>query len=418
MSTRQTVNAKSNRTSYLLAAALLIGSAAVAGAQETQLASSDGRWTAWVGCWQASGRDATTLTPDKPLPTVCIVPVAGNATVDLITVNGTTATSERVDANGNRRSINREGCNGWETASFSGDSKRIYLRSEYQCTGNRTRTSTGIMSMSPNGEWLDVQGVRVEANNGVRVVHYGRVPTPPAVSAEARAAMERQGTMATSIAVIAASDSVRLADVVDASKHVDPLVVQTWLAQRGQGFNLDAKRLTQLADAKVAPNVIDVMIALSYPQTFALNLAQADGQIVQTSGPRQVASEEVLGDGPIVFMNWDPLYSSTYGYGYGMYGYRNGLGYHGYYPDYWYGRGPVVITRPSQTVDVPRADTRGKMVRGSGYTRPDDRRDGGSSGTPRSSTSGGSGSGSAGSGSSSSGSSGSSEPRTAKPRSP
>ena len=415
MSTRH--NAKSNRTSYVLAAALLLGSAAAAGAQETQLASSDGRWTAWVGCWQASGRDATTLTPDKPLPTVCVVPVAGNATVDLVTVNGTTAVTERVDANGSRRTVNREGCNGWETASFSADGKRIYLRSEYQCTGNRLRTSTGIMSISPNGEWLDVQGVKVESHSGVRVVHYGRVPTPPAVSAEARAAIASQGTMATSIAVVAASDSVRLADVVDASKHVDPLVVQTWLAQRGQGFNLDAKRLTQLADAKVAPNVIDVMIALSYPQTFALSLAQADGQIVQTSGPRQVAANEEVGNGPVVFMNWDPLYSGMYGYGYSsMYGYRNGLGYNGYYPDYWYLRGPTVITRPSGTVDSPRPDTRGKMVRGSGYTRPDDRQDSGSSGSPRSSTSGGSGSGSTGS--SSTGSSSGGEPRTAKPRSP
>ena len=158
------------------------------------------------------------------------------------------------------------------------------------------------------------------------------------------------------------------------------------------------------------------MIALSYPQTFALNLAQTDGQIVQTSGPRQVASEEVVGDGPVVLMHWDPLYSDSYGYGYSRYGYRNGLGYNGYYPDYWYLRGPVVITRPSQTVEAPRADTRGKMVRGSGYTRPDDRQDGGSSGTPRSSTSGGSGSGSSGGGSSTGSSGG--EPRTAKPRSP
>ena len=415
MSTRQNGNAKSNRASYVLAAALLLGSAAMAGAQETQLASTDGRWTAWVGCWQASGRDATTLTPDKALPTVCIVPVAGNATVDLVTVNGTTATTERVDANGSRRTVNREGCNGWETASFSADAKRIYLRSEYQCTGNRTRTSTGIMSMSPNGEWLDVQGVKVESNSGVRVVHYGRVPTPPAVSAEARAAIDRQGTMATSIAVIAASDSVRIADVVDASRHVDPLVVQTWLAQRGQGFSLDAKRLVQLADAKVAPNVIDVMIALSYPQTFALNLAHADGQIVQTSGPRQVASEEAIGNGPVVYMNWDPLYGGSY-YGYSRYGYRNGLGYNGYYPDYWYQPGPVVIRSPTPAVEGPR-DTRGKMVRGSGYTRPPDRADGGSTGSPRSSTSGGSGGSSTGSSSTGS-SSGGGEPRTAKPRSP
>ena len=412
MSTRRNANAISNRTSSLLAAALFLGSAAVAGAQETRLASTDGRWTPWVGCWQASGRDATELAPDKPLPVVCVVPTPGEATVDLVTVTGSTApVVERVDANGTRRAIQRQGCAGWETASFSSDAKRIYLRSEYQCTGNRTRASTGIMSISPNGEWLDVQGVKVESHTGVRVVHYGRVPTPAVVSAEARTAIERQGSMATSIAVVAAGDSVRVADVIDASKHTEPLVVQTWLAQRGQGFDLNAKRLTQLADAKVPASVIDVMVALSYPQTFALNLAQADGGMVQMSGPQQVVMEEAVGEGATVYMSWDPFYSSSSGYGYGMYGYRSGLGYGGYFPGSWYQGTPVVV--PYRAVEQPRSDTRGKMVRGSGYTRPDDRRDSGSSGTPRGSTSDG---GSRTTGSSTG--SGGGEPRTAKPRSP
>ena len=59
MTMRLDIDGKSNRTSVLLAAAaLLLGSAAAAGAQTTQLASADARWTPWVGCWQASMRDA------------------------------------------------------------------------------------------------------------------------------------------------------------------------------------------------------------------------------------------------------------------------------------------------------------------------------------------------------------------------
>jgi phosphoglucomutase len=70
------------------------------------------------------------------------------------------------------------------------------------------------------------------------------------------------------------------------------------------------------------------------------------------------------------------------------------------------------IVRPSGTVNQP--ETRGRMVRGSGYTRPSSG-SGGSSGTPRSSTTG---SGSSSSGGSSKGGSSSSggETRTAKPR--
>lgn len=419
MTTQLNVGSKSSRTSVLLAAAVLFGSAVAAGAQNTQLASTDGRWAPWVGCWQATtADDAATLTPapNKALPVVCVVPAAGSQGVDLVTVEGGTVTPERVDANGTQREVNREGCKGWEKADFSPDAKRIYLRSQHECSGNRTRTSTGIMSISPNGEWLDVEGVKVGANGGVRVVHYGRVPVPAALDASMKLALEGN-KLATTTAFLAASDSVRVADVIEATKHVDPLVVQTWLAQRGQGFGIDAKRLNQLADAKVPSNVIDVMVALSYPRSFAINLAQADGQVVPTEQTRANA-EESLRDGPTVYMNnWDPFYSSSYGY-YSRYGYRGGYGYAGYYPGYWYQGVPVIITRPSGTVDVPQQDTRGRMVKGSGYTRPPNR-DGGS-GSPRGSTSSGGSSSSGGSTSTSSGGSSSSggETRTAKPRSP
>jgi hypothetical protein len=419
MTTQLNVGSKSSRMSILLAAAVLFGSAIAAGAQNAQLASTDGRWAPWVGCWQAATADAETLTlaPNKALPVVCVVPAAGSQAVDLVTVEGGTVTPERVDANGIQRDVNREGCKGWEKAEFSPDAKRIYLRSQHECGGNRTRTSTGIMSISPNGEWLDVEGVKVGANSGVRVVHYGRVPAPAALDASMKSALDGN-KLATTTAVLAAGDSVRVADVIDATKHADPLVVQTWLAQRGQGFGIDAKRLNQLADAKVPSNVIDVMVALSYPRSFAVNLAQADGQVVPTEQTRANA-EESLRNGPTVYMNsWDPFYSGSYGsYGYySRYGYRGSYGYG--YPGYWYQGVPVIITRPSGSVDVPQQDTRGRMVKGSGYTRPPNR-DGGSS-SPRGSTSSDGASRSGGSTSTSSGGSSSSggETRTAKPRSP
>ena len=397
------IDRKSNGTRAVLAAALLVGSALAAGAQDTQLASSDARWGPWIGCWQSSSRDAVSmeLAPNKAAPVICFMPATGNGTVDFVAINdGTAGTPEHVDANGTRRAVDREGCTGWEIADFSADAKRIYLHSEHQCTGNRTRTSTGIMSMTPYGEWLDVQGVKVNEHSGVRVARYGRVPIPPALNADFRSKIEAV-KLATNTAVIAASDSVRIADVIEASKKLDPLVLQTWLTERGQGFNLDAKRLTQLADAKVPSSVIDVMVALTYPQTFAVNLAQADGQVVQAAGAPEVAAmDDGMHAGPAIFMNWDPFYSNGYSYGYGYrygtYGFGNGNAYGGT----WYGGRPIVLVKPTQ-LNLPQ-ETNGKMVRGRGYTHGGS---GGGSGSvsPSGRTSG---------GSSSSGSTG----RTAKPR--
>jgi hypothetical protein len=409
--------ARSARASTLLATALVLASAAVAGAQATQGAATDGRWAPWVGCWQPSARDVEALgvSPgtQTPLSIVCVVPVQGTASVDLVTVTGDkVAPPERVDATGSRRPVSREGCEGWETAEFSPDANRIYLRSEHQCSGNRTRTSTGIMSITPSGEWLDVQGVKVESNNAVRVAHYGRVPAPAALPADMKAALET-GSMATKTAMLAAADSVEIADVIEATKRADELVVQAWLAERGQGFNMDAKRLAQVADAKVPERVIDLMVALSYPRAFAINLAQSDGQIVPTERTR-ASADEPLRDGPTVYA-WDPMYSGSYGYGYGYRYSRYGLGYGypGYYPGYYYPGYPIVITRPSGTVNEPAPDTRGRMVKGRGYTRPADRAD-----RPSGSRTGDSSTGSSTTGSSSGGASSGSEPRTAKPRSP
>jgi hypothetical protein len=182
------------------------------------------------------------------------------------------------------------------------------------------------------------------------------------------------------VAALESRDSVRVADVVEATKRVDPLVVQTWLVQLGQGFNVDAKRLAELANAKVPANVIDVMVALSYPQAFAINLAQADGQIVPTGNQAQANAQEALGNGPTVFMSFDPMWSSSYGY-YSRYG-SNGYYNNGYYGTYYQAR-PVIVTRPSGTVDAQQSESRGRMVRGSGYTRGGD---GGSAGAPRGST--------------------------------
>jgi len=401
MTTRRYVSSKSARA--LVAAVLLLGSAAAAGAQSTQLAAADARWTPWVGCWQPSAPDAAAVqAPFKAAPVVCFVPAPGNATVDLVTVNGATVeTPERVDANGSRRAVSRDGCTGWETAEFSPDAKRIYLKSEHQCTGDRRRTSTGIMSITPTGEWLDVQSLKVDANSGVRVMHYGRVPVPAVLTADLRTAIEN-GSLASGVAALEGRDSVSVADVVEATKRVDPLVLQTWLVQLGQGFNVDAKRLAQLADAKVPANVIDVMVALSYPQAFAINLAQANGQIVPTGNQAQANAQEALGIGPTIYMNYDPMWSS-YGY-YSRYGSYN----NGYYGSYYQGR-PVIVTRPNGTVDTPQSQSRGRMVRGSGYTRGDG---GSSAGSPRGSTSDG------GRGSSGAGSAGSSGggTRSAKPR--
>jgi hypothetical protein len=340
---------------------------------------------------------------------VCVIPTSSGTAVEIATfVGDSVALRQRVDATGEQREVTKDGCSGWERATFSPNGERVYLRSAYTCSGNLTRTSNGVMAMSPAGEWLDVLGVVAGNTTGVRVARYQPAPTG-SLPAEVAAALKDRA-QAISDARMVAMTPVTTDDVVEASRYIDPGVVQTWIAERGEGFSLDAKRLVALEKSGVAPQVIDIMVALSYPRVFALDRSRV-------GGPAPTEDERAAGGGRTVYVyGWDPFYS-PYGYRYG-YGYGYGYGGYGGWGG-WYDR-PVVIVRPPSGND---REQHGRVVKGRGYVpgRAVDRSSG-SAGSRETGSSGGSAS--SGSGSSTSSGTASKSPssgstgRTAKPRPP
>ncbi|MEO7966386.1 MAG: hypothetical protein ABIT38_20985, partial [Gemmatimonadaceae bacterium] len=142
-----------------------------------------------------------------------------------------------------------------------------------------------------------------------------------------------------------------------ASRFLEVGVLQTWLAERGQGFDLDARQLVSLQKAGVATEVIDVMVALSYPEQFALDRTRVGDAPPDLRG--EMRGGEVYGGG---------LYDGGYGYDPYGYGYGNGYG--------WYsGRRPIVVVPRSSD---PNDEEHGKVVKGRGYVSGrDDSRKGG-----------------------------------------
>ena len=359
----------------LLAGAALLSAAAPLHAQEE---GRDSRWQAWLGCWQPADapQDAQGKAPPR---LVCVVPAQGASAVDIVTVADTQVVSrERVDAGGSPVPGTRERCRGWESARWSGDARRVYLRSGYACADEQQRRSSGIMAISARGEWLDVQAVTIAGRTGVRAVRYRPADLDGAIPGEVASALEDL-TAEAGMARVAASAPVGTEDVVEASRQVDPQTVQAWLTERGEGFSVNGRRLAEMADAGVPSSVIDVVVALSYPRVFAVNPASRQGE------PRaEVASG---GAAPVPYgydrggwgfryspYGWDSYWPydwgyysryGPYGYGYG-YGYGHGYGYSpygGYYGPYvgYYGDG-VVIT-------VVGGQSRGRVVNGRGYTQ-------------------------------------------------
>ena len=58
--------------------------------------------------------------------------------------------------------------------------------------------------------------------------------------------------------------------MIEASPHVAAPALEAALVESRATFGLNARRLIQLDDAGVPSSVIDLMVALTYPQAFSV----------------------------------------------------------------------------------------------------------------------------------------------------
>ena len=392
-----------------------LGLAAIATTASAQEARVGPKWLGWVGCWTASVPGASTAGNDG---VVCITPSGqGGDAADVTTIRDAKVVStQRIDASGAERPLDAKGCTGTQRASWSADERRIYLRSASTCEGLKSTTS-GILSMTATGEWLDVRGVSSYGSEGVRVARYRDAGIPASVPVEIATALRERGGGIES-ARIAAGAPIGASGVIEASRAADSTVVAAWLLERDQRFALDAKTLVQLAEAGVPGAVTDALVAVSNPGAFRFARASQQTDAITTDAPttaRRVSATAF----PYDPWTWGSLgldygYGSRYGY---PYGYRYGAYGYGYNNGYYGGYAPPIIIVNGDT----RAGSTGQMVKGRGYTQTGGSSTGvarerpSSAPSPSPSSSPSSSSGSSSSGSSSGGSS--SEGRTAKPRS-
>jgi len=361
-----------------LAVGLLLG-AAVGRAQNPR---PDQRWQAWLGCWRPESAPAPAGATAR---LVCVLPVPGTPNVEIAAVVDSEIVSrDTMVATGERRATSRDGCDGWESATWSSEGQRVYLHSEFTCPGGLKRTTSGLMTLTPDGRWLDAQGVSLRGQMSVRLVQYADAGLPGALPGEITAALRGRG-LAVGLSREAASAPVTLADVVEASHALDPALIEAWLGGAGQGFQLDAKKLVALSDSGVSDRVIDVMVALSYPQVFAVNPASGQEEFAPVSATRRapVYADSLYGtryaqpwcSSPWGWDYYRPWSYSPYGcgydspFGYSPYGYSPyGYGYNPWYGGYgWnYGGGTVVIVGGG---GGGQSAPHGRVVKGHGYSQ-------------------------------------------------
>src|SRR5512135_3641793 len=123
---------------------------------------TDGRWMAWLGCWQPTD-------PGAPVGggQVCVLPKAGSAGVTFATIAAGKVVAERdVVADGRPHAITEGGCRGTEVFEWSKDSRRLFRHADMTCTGGNQRSMTGILAFLPDDKWVQIEAAGVKDNLG------------------------------------------------------------------------------------------------------------------------------------------------------------------------------------------------------------------------------------------------------------
>jgi hypothetical protein len=350
------------KTDVMLAVALGISLApASLGAQQVL----DSRWRPWLGCWRG-GAESESLDI-----VVCVRPSPDDNGVEIATIeNGQVASSRIIVADAGRHPIADEDCSGWQSAAFSADGRRVFLRSELTCADNQRRTGSGIMAIASPEAWLDAQAIGLGSSRVPRVSWYRAAPD---ADAPAGFEMSAQRNARAAEARVAASGELSLEDVREAAERADAEALVAFLIERGQVFDLEAGDVAALADAGVPDDVIDVLVAVSFPGRFTIDRQamraswQPDPPAERRGGRRGYGDPFGWGwwgrggyfGGCFSGLYWSfycpGLYSPYYG------------GAYGWYDPYWYGGGywrPVIVVR-----DRTSGSESGRAVGGRGYTR-------------------------------------------------
>lgn len=329
----------------------------------------DSRWLPWLGCWQPAAEQES--PPGDLL--VCVRPGETSEAVEVATLrNGEVASTRTLVADGQPHGVQDQNCSGSQFAQFSSDARRVYLWSTLTCERQLKRTASAIMALSSPSEWLDVQALGVNGKRAPRVMRYR-----PAADSLWPSGFELSARQADAVADarVAASGRLALADVREAASSVDQEALAAFVLGWDRPFDLDAAKLASLADAGVPSDVIDAVVAVSYPTRFAVDRGAVAMVPTPEREPRYAGRD---------------VYPDPYGWGwwgmdqcFGGWGYwspycgsslywASGFGFGGYLP-YWYnpygygygyGYQPIIVVPNGSGQPV-----HGTMVRGRGVTR-------------------------------------------------
>ena len=352
------------RNHLLAIGTLLIVSAG--SAEAAQAESIDSRWVPWLGCWHlweeqrgVPARETAGLAafeeegPDTVVERtlVCVTPSVTGSGIELTAASGDRVLVERtLVADENRHDVNDPGCTGWERNQWSRDGQRLFMQAELQCGDLPKRSVQGVSVMASRSSWTDIQLVSVGARQHLEIRRYTPVTAErheellgPTFALPIDPLEIRQARAESAI-------PLTITDVMEANEQTSTRVVEALLVETEPRLNLDSDALIALDETGVDGSVIDLMVALAYPEHFTIE--RRDSRGAWSSGRFGSSLYD-----PIWYRDLYPYYVTPFGSTYWT---------NGYYP-YLIGgaSGPFAAVIAAEEINAPS----GRAVNGHGYTR-------------------------------------------------
>ena len=342
---------------------LIVSGAAPVTAESQREVPTDSPWLPWLGCWQlveetgALAEQANDTGPFADRVVVCLSPTgttgadAGGVSVATI-ADGTPMLVETLLADGARHPVAEAACTGWRRHTWSGDGARLFAGAELACDGEDARRVSGVGLMTSSTTWLDIQLVNSGARGEVTVRRYRRAGVSTTVDAGATPLPAGVLDRARTAAQLASTAELSIDDVVEAGAAIDPAVVEAMLVETRASFALDRRALIRLDNGGVPTEVIDLMVALSFPDEFVVDRPAARTSAWLGRGGGGLADTF----SPYAYDQWYPYYASPFGYYYGWSPY-NSL--------YYLGPAASYAIVP----DAPDRRSPGRAYQGRGYSQ-------------------------------------------------
>lgn len=349
-----------------LVAVVLLGTA-TAQAAARQRAPAESPWLPWLDCWQlveetgmlADHEDEQRAFADRVV--VCLTPKTGTDEPSAVEVT-TIADSERVlvetlDATGAPYAVSEGSCTGRRQDTWSAGSARLFTRVHLDCEDGGQRSVSGVGLMTNASTWLDIQLVEAGGQGLATVRRYIRASEAAIREAGATPPASGLRTQSREAARLISNSGFGITDVIEAHRETAPAVVEAMLVETNATFTLDASALLALDNAAVPGELIDLMVALSFPGAFVV-----DRPTVRASSSGGGGGGFVDHYGPYGFNRWYPYYASPFGYYYGWSPY-NSLYYLGPSASY------LILPRGGGGGGSGRFQERGQAFSGRGYAR-------------------------------------------------